>query len=211
MRDLSSIKVLIACEYSGIVRNAFASKGVYVVSCDLLPGESLLFQKNLGSHYQGSVFDIINNDWTIMIAFPPCTYLSYAANKYWNCPGRENLRNQALDFFVKLYSVDIPFICLENPVGYARTWRVYDQIINPFQFGDPFAKRTCLWLKSLPRLVPTNIVEPVKYYYSSGLRKSSIQVFGKGKGDVLRKTRSRFWPGIANAMADQWLSYIINN
>ncbi len=136
------MRVLVACEYSGRVRDAFIAKGHDAMSCDLLPTDSL------GPHYQGDVFDIINDGWDLMIAHPPCTYLSYAATRHWNKPGRAELREEALKFFLDLYTSNIPKICIENPVGYVNTvWRKPDQIIHPYYFGDPVQKRTCLGLR----------------------------------------------------------------
>ncbi len=141
------MKVLIACEYSGTVRDAFTARGHDAWSCDLLPTESP------GNHYQGSVFDIIRNGWDLMIAHPPCTYLSYAATKYWNTPGRANKRIEALKFFNRVINARIQKICIENPLGCADAIiRKHDQIIDPYYFGDAHKKRTCLWLKNLPPL-----------------------------------------------------------
>jgi hypothetical protein len=198
------LKVLIACEYSGTVRNAFAELGHDVTSCDLLPGEIYLFENPKGKHYQGNVFDIINNGWDLMIGHPPCTYLSYAATKYWNVPGRAEKREESIEFFKALWNAPIEHICLENPLGYAQTWRQYDQIINPWQFGEPYNKRTCLWLKNLPLLEPTDIVKPKEFYYTSGAKMACTDVVGKGGGEKRRKNRSKFWKGIASAMAQQW-------
>ncbi len=198
------MKVLIACEYSGIVREAFKAKGHDAISCDLLPGELYLFKEAKGKHYQGDVFDIINDGWDLMIGHPPCTYLSYAANRVWDTPGRAHKREEALDFFKALYKAPIDKICIENPISYAITYKKYDQIINPWQFGEPYNKRTCLWLKNLPLLKPTNIVKPLEKYFPSGIKKCCTDIMGSGSGEARRKARSRFWPGIANAMAEQW-------
>ncbi len=198
------MKVLIACEYSGMVRNAFAEKGHDTTSCDLLPGELELFTEVKGKHYQGSVFDIINDGWDLMIGHPPCTFLSYAANRVWNVPGRAEKREEALDFFKALYNAPIDKICLENPLGYVGTWKKHDQIINPWQFGEPYNKGTCLWLKNLPLLEPTDIVKPIEKYYASGVKKVCTDIMGRGSGDARRKARSKFWKGISEAMAYQW-------
>lgn len=198
------MKVLVACEYSGIVRNAFSAKGHEATSCDLLPGEIMMFEEFSGTHYQGSVLDIINDGWDLMIGHPPCTFLSYAATRVWDTPGRSEKREEALEFFKILYNAPIDKICLENPLGYAGTWKKYDQIINPWQFGEPFNKRTCLWLKNLPPLKPTDIVKPESYYYPSGKKKVCTDLMSKGSGDERRKARSKFWKGIASAMAEQW-------
>jgi hypothetical protein len=199
------MRVLVACEYSGIVRDAFIAKGHDAMSCDLLPTESP------GPHYQGDVFNIINDGWDMMIAHPPCTYLSYVGNRHWNNPGREELREDALDFFVSLAFAPIPKIAIENPVGYSfKRYRKPDQIIHPYYFGDDKKKKTALWLIGLPKLYyqmednlfhkKTAADEPKPIYF--------LKTTGKGihhteaiKGG---KKRSRFWPSIAKAMAEQW-------
>lgn len=142
------MKVLVACEYSGIVRDAFTARGHDATSCDLLPTESP------GKHYQGSVLDILYNGWGLMIGHPPCKFISYAATKYWHQDGRAQKRIEALGFFNTLLSAPIEKICIENPLGCAGPIiRPHDQIIHPYYFGDSDVKRTCLWLKNLPKLV----------------------------------------------------------
>lgn len=149
------MRVLIACEYSGIIRDAFAALGHEAWSCDLLPSEKP------GPHLQGDVKLYLgecqaNNYkyWDLMIAHPPCTYLNYAATKYWNTPGRAKKRIDALDFFLTLWNAPIDKICIENPLGCVDTIiEKHHQIINPYYFGESELKRTCLWLKNLPKLV----------------------------------------------------------
>lgn len=191
------LKVFIACEFSGIVRDAFAKRGHDAWSCDLLPTE------RTGQHIQGDVLKYLDDGWDLMIAHPPCTYLSYAAARYWNTPGRAEKRETAMRFFMNLANASIKKICIENPVGYpSKAFRKYDQIINPFQFGHPERKRTCLWLKNLPLLIPTKIVEPEKphsidkttghkRYFTDGTHRNP-------------KNRSLTFQGIADAMAEQW-------
>lgn len=199
------MRVLIACEYSGTVRNQFALRGHDAWSCDLLPGEQDIFKQSAGAHYQGSVFDLLySQKWDLMIGHPPCTYLSYCGTRHWNKPGREDLRNYAAQFFMKLWSGPVEKICLENPLGVISRTLPYQQIVNPFQFGEPYRKRTCLWLKNLPLLVPTNVVEPLEFYNKMGNKKSSIDVIAYNTSTDRRKSRSKFWQGIAAAMADQW-------
>ncbi|WP_053329060.1 hypothetical protein [Chryseobacterium gallinarum] len=142
------MKALIACEYSGIVREAFKAKGWDATSCDILPTEIS------GKHYQGNVFDIINDGWDLMIAFPPCTYLTVAANRHIpNNPERWQNQTDALKFVYDLMNVDINHIAIENPIGVISTYiRKPDQIIHPYYFGDNIPKKTCLWLKNLPLL-----------------------------------------------------------
>lgn len=211
------MKILIACEYSGIVRDAFLEKGHDAISCDILPTES-----KPEKHCQGDVMDIINDGWDMMIGFPPCTYLSYAGTRSWNDPGRVWKRLDALAFFAKLWDAPIDKICLENPKGCASpTIAKYSQIIQPYQFGDPYIKTTCLWIKGLPKLeynprgglFKSTEVEPIGYHVdASGSRAKQIEIM-KRKGMRVTKEsfgktdqheRSRFWPGIAKAMASQW-------
>jgi hypothetical protein len=205
------MRVLVACEYSGIVRDAFIAKGHNAVSCDLLPTE------RPRPHYQGDVFDIINDGFDLMIAHPPCTYLSYAATSSWNNTGRLQLRLEALQFFAKLWEAPIDKICIENPMGCASpTIAKYNQVIHPYYFGDGESKRTCLWLKNLPPLKHTNgdglfetntHTKPKVYaLYKTGknvgkpIYGNNYLKFSEDRGRI----RSKFWPGIANAMAEQW-------
>lgn len=205
------MKVLIACEYSGIVRDAFLAKGHDAISCDLLPTESP------GPHYQGDVFDIINNGFDMMIAHPPCTYISYAATACWDNPGRSKLRLEALMFFNELLNCNIAKICIENPQGCADSViRKADQVINPYYFGDPHLKRTHLWLKNLPLLQyqlednlfgkRTSVDRPEPIYTDiKGKKRYFTDSKGgyNGNGKSFKK-RSMFWPTIAKAMAEQW-------
>jgi hypothetical protein len=201
------MRVLVACEFSGTVRDAFISKGHDAMSCDLLPTDKP------GPHYQGDVFDIINDGWDLMIAHPPCTYLSYAATRHWNKPGRAELREEALKFFLDLYTSNIPKICVENPVGYVNTvWRKPDQIIHPYYFGDPVQKRTCLWLKNLEPLDYSNtkLPKPEPVYICQGSKKKGKKInwveagVGTNKDTPRWKLRSTTFQGIADAMAEQW-------
>ena len=140
------MKILIACEFSGITRNAFTALGHDVISCDLLETESP------GKHYKGNIFDIINNDFDMMIAFPPCTYLTAAAAWRWKDTEQELINS--MRFVDKLFSANIPLIAIENPKGYlTHNWRIPNQILSPHNFGSRFRKTTCLWLKNLPPLI----------------------------------------------------------
>ena len=203
------MKVLIACEYSGIVREAFNSLGHDAWSCDILPTEIP------GKHLQGDIFKFLNRDWDLMIAHPPCTYLSNAGIAWFNedkygdkARERKQLRLKAMDFVAKLYDSNIEKICIENPVGYLNNnWRKPDQIVQPYYFGDTESKRTCLWFKNLKPLEHTKHVKPKIYaYYKRGKKKgkpiyfNDYCHFSKDRG----KIRSKFWEGIANAMANQW-------
>lgn len=198
------MKILIACEYSGTVREAFAAKGHTVWSCDILPTEIP------GNHYQGDVFDILDRGWDMLIAFPPCTYLSYVSIKHWNRPGRKEQREAAMAFFLGLANAPIEKIAVENPVGWANTiWRKPDQIVHPYYFGEPFQKRTCLWLKNLPPLdyFKTMIPKPPPLYICQGPKskgKAINWVEGIKGVENRSKARSKTFQGIANAMATAW-------
>ena len=204
-------KILIACEYSGIVRDAFIAAGYNAVSCDLLPTESP------GPHIQGSVLDILNDGWDMMIAHPPCTYLSYVGTRHWNDKGRCKLRLESLEFFRQLWEAPIEYICLENPKGCASpTIAKYSQEIQPFYFGDSAIKTTWLWLKNLPLLEyretedlfgggRTVVDKPQPIYILKTTGKPVHWVEANHGG----KVRSKFWPGIAQAMATQWGDYLL--
>jgi len=192
------MKVLVACEYSGRVRDAFIQKGHDAWSCDLLPTEQE------GNHYQCDVRDILSNGWDLMIAHPPCTYLASSGARWWRNKQQEQL--DALMFVLYLSGADIPKIAIENPVGKISThFRKPDQIIQPYQFGHPTTKTTCLWLKNLPKLIPTHIVEPEFKYHKNGKRSphwhfDSLHL----QKEERRKIRSLTFLGIAQAMAEQW-------
>lgn len=200
------MKILIACEYSGLVREEFKKYGHYAVSCDLLPTEIP------GEHYTGNVFDIINDGWNMMIGFPPCTFLTVTGNKWMKeeyrdrFPDRPQQRTDAINFFLKLANANIDQIVLENPVGIMSTeYRRPNQIIQPWQFGDKAIKKTCLWLKNVPTLLPTEIVEPEYKIYKSSTKKSGISkypILWSNKPNA--KERSKTFPGIAAAMGKQW-------
>jgi hypothetical protein len=195
--DGNRLKVLIACEYSGRVRDAFAKLGHDAWSCDILPTETK------GNHYEGSVLDILDNGWDLMIAHPPCTYLSNAGARFLYPKGilnQERLAKglKAKEFFMALYNADIPKIAIENPIpSTVYGLPKYSQTIQPYEYGHPLQKRTCLWLKGLPKLVPTNIVEERQSTKVAG------NWFNKG-GKDRQKERARTFEGIATAMATQW-------
>lgn len=193
------MRVLVACEYSGIVREAFKKKGHYAMSCDLLPTEIE------GEHYQGDVFDIINDNWDLMIAHPPCTNLCNTGSRWFvKKAGKfrkpEYLRTEALEFVRKIMEAPINKIAIENPVGIISSRiRKADQTFQPYQFGHPESKRTCLWLKNLPLLKDTDNVRHI-YDTLPPKEKHRIWWLGSGKG----KERSKTFQGIADAMAEQW-------
>ena len=198
------MRVLVACEYSGTVRDAFLDRGHYAMSCDLLPCES----QASGDHYQGNVMDILDHDWDLMIAHPPCTYLC-SSGLHWNNkrPGRAALTLEALDFVRILLAAPVPRIALENPIGCISTKiRPYDQTVQPYQYGHDASKTTCLWLKNLPPLRPTGFVEP---RIVNGKRRWANQCDNGGQDKLPPsadrwKLRSLTYQGIADAMADQW-------
>lgn len=193
--EIEMAKVLVACEYSGIVRDAFIEAGHDALSCDLLPSES-----QLGPHIQGDVLPLLERSWDLVVAHPPCTYLANSGVRWLHDPERGPERWRKLDegaeFFRRFLS-SAPFVAIENPIphGYAveRIGRRYDQKIQPWQFGQGESKAVCLWLENLPPLTPTDIVEGREQ-----------RVFKMGPGPNRQKERSRFFPGIARAMADQW-------
>ncbi len=192
-----NMRILVACEFSGIVRDAFAARGHDAWSCDLLPTE------RPGNHIQGDVMKVLNDGWDLMIAHPPCTYISNAGAKHLYKGGVLNLERLALAepakrLFMDLLTANIPKVAVENPVpslviGLPR----YDQVIQPFYFGEPEQKKTCLWLKNLPLLMSTDICAAAQSTRVPG------NWFNKG-GKDRQKNRAKTFPGIANAMAEQW-------
>jgi len=195
------MKILIACEYSGTVRDAFIAKGHEAMSCDLLPTDVV------GPHYQGDVMDIINDGWDLMIAHPPCTYLS-VSGMHWTTRGLRDpkLTEDALDFVKQLMDSPINRICIENPVSIISSrLKKPDQSVNPYHFGHDASKKTCLWLKNLPLLTPTDFIEP---RIINGKKRWGNQTdSGQNKLPPSKdrwKIRSATYQGIANAMATQW-------
>jgi hypothetical protein len=183
------MKILIACEYSGTVRDAFIRLGHDAMSCDLLPTDAP------GPHYQGDVRDILNDGWDLMIAHPPCTYLC-SSGLHWNKrrPERAAQTKEALQFVQLLLDANIPKIALENPIGCISTRiRKPDQTVQPWQYGHGEVKATCLWLKGLPRLNATNIVQG-----------REPRMWKLPPSSDRWKIRSQTYQGIANAMAIQW-------
>lgn len=180
------MRVLVACEFSGIVRDAFNEAGHDAMSCDFLPSETP------GFHHRGDVLDILDKEWDLMIAHPPCTYLAVSGARWF----KDHIRDQrlAVDFFMALVHAPINKICIENPVSIMSTrYRRPDQIIHPWQFGHGETKKTCLWLKNLPKLKPTNVVDGREQ-----------RVHRMGPSPNRSKERSRTYIGIAKAMAEQW-------
>ncbi len=195
------MKVLVACEYSGRVRDAFIAAGHKATSCDLLPTDSP------GPHYQGDVMDIIADGWDLMVAHPPCTYLS-VSGMHWTTRGLRDpkLTEDALDFVRLLMDAPIERIAVENPISVISSRiRKPDQIVNPYEFGHDASKKTCLWLKNLPPLRPTQMVEPriVNGRPRWGNQTASGQNKLAPSADRW-KIRSETYKGIAQAMAAQW-------
>lgn len=213
------MRVLVACEYSGRVRDAFRALGHDAMSCDLLPTDAP------GPHHQGDIFDVIRDGWDLMVAHPPCTYLTIAAEWAYKDeqtkkikPGtligqaRREAREQAIGFVMALANAPIERIAIENPVGVLSTvWREPDQFIQPYEYGDDASKKTCLWLKNLPRLSPTAFAPP-RLALSADCRSYSLRWgnqtdSGQNKeppSDDRWKIRSTTWQGWADAMASQW-------
>lgn len=181
------MNVLVACEYSGIVRDAFIARGHNAISCDLLD------TRISGPHIKDDVRKWLDREWDMMICFPPCTYLTNMGNAHWWKAGRYEKMVEALDFVRLLMGQEhIPRIAVENPAGRISTQiRKPDQIVHPYWFGHPYTKRTCLWLKGLPLLQPSDMVTPVGPWV------------GRYEGHT-KQDRSLTFPGIAQAMAKQW-------
>lgn len=188
------MRVLVACEFSGVVRRAFRALGHDAWSCDLLPAED-----NSPFHLQANVLSL-NNNWDLMIAHPPCTYISNMSNCRIHEPGRKAARDAGMQFFMHFTRMAIPRIAIENPRGLPeRAYRKADQIIQPWQFGHQASKATCLWLKNLPQLTATHVVKPLRKWDGKRWR-TWIDNFGSSNA----KQRSITFEGIAQAMAQQW-------
>jgi len=182
------MRVLIACEYSGRVRDAFTALGHEAMSCDLLPTDSP------GYHYQGDIRDVLNYPWDIMIAHPPCTDLSVSGARHFEAKRLDGRQQASVSFFMMLAKVDIPKIAIENPICIMSSlWRKPDQVIQPWQFGHGETKATCLWLKGIPLLRPTNIVDG-----------RDDRIHKMPPSEDRWKLRSLTYQGIADAMANQW-------
>lgn len=183
------MKVLVACEYSGRVREAFRALGHDAWSCDLEPAED-----NSPYHIQGDVFSIIKQGWDLMVAHPPCTHLAVSGARYFAAKRADGRQQDALAFVQALMDADIPMIAIENPVSIISSHiRKPDQIIQPWMFGQGETKATCLWLKGLTKLVPTDVVDGREQ-----------KVWKMGPSPTRWKDRSRTYEGIALAMAAQW-------
>jgi hypothetical protein len=196
------MRVLVACEFSGVVREAFKAKGHDAWSCDLLRSDI-----PSDHHIIGDIRYVLGPEWDLLIAHPPCTYLTVAANgwhrKFFSI--RQPKREEAADFFMYLYNYPIYKVCVENPIGVMSSlFRKPDQIIQPWQYGHDTRKATCLWLKGLPKLVPTNIVSPETVKGTSPKGKKYYSMNWLPQSDERWKIRSRTFQGVADAMAEQW-------
>ena len=191
------MKVLIACEYSGRVRDAFIRAGHDAMSCDLLPTDAA------GPHYEGSLFDVIDYPWDLMIAHPPCTHLAVSGSRHFDAKRMDGRQQSAVAFFMQLVrrSEHIKRVAIENPVCVMSSlYRKPDQVIQPWMFGHGETKATCLWLKNLPKLLPTEIVEG---------REQRIHMMPPSADRW--KLRSETYLGIATAMAEQWGGDVVQN
>jgi hypothetical protein len=217
---MRKLNVLIACEFSGAIRQEFRKLGHNAISCDLVEAVD-----HSPYHHEGDVRNIIPAyKWDLMIAHPPCTYLTLAGNRWFKpeyaekYPTRQQDRQDAIEFFMDLYNADIPHIAVENPIGIMSSqFRKADQIIQPWQFGDPFQKSTCLWLKNLPKLNPTLIVDKGEMYEfvsKKGVKKRQPKWYfdalvGKSP-EERQKIRNTTFPGIAKAIAQQYSEFVLN-
>lgn len=213
------MRVLVACEYSGRVREAFRELGHEAYSCDLLPSDD-----NSPYHCQGDVLEIIHDGWDLMIAHPPCTFLASSGAKWLYhpedkglpvegrrphplYPNRKGDREDAANFFMALWEAPIERVAIENPVGYMSTvFRKPDQIVHPWWFGEEASKATCLWLRGLPELVATDVVGKGEYLTTSGGKKIPKWYSDAPSGSKAerQKARSKTFLGMAKAMAEQW-------
>lgn len=200
------MKVLVACEESGRVRDEFLRKGHDAVSLDLMATSSP------GPHRQEPLtLDVLNEGWDLVVAFPPCTDLSSIGASTWKRKQADGTQQRAFEFVKMIYDAPVKRVCIENPVGWMNTnWRKPDQIINPWQFGDPYTKRTCLWLRGLNTLVPWVLEKPDTEFWITGQRRAGRKHDNSedhsrwGTSAKVKKERSKTFPGIAKAMADTW-------
>tara|TARA_R100001198_G_scaffold97046_1_gene91658 strand:+ start:14810 stop:15406 length:597 start_codon:yes stop_codon:yes gene_type:complete len=197
------MRILLACEESQRVTKEFRNKGHEAYSCDILETSG----DNPEWHLKQDLIPLLNQEWDMIIAFPPCTHLAVSGARHFAQKIKDGRQQQGIDFFMAIANAKCEKIAIENPVGIMSTkWRKPDQIIQPYEYGDSFKKTTCLWLKGLPKLVPTNIVDPGEFHITKSGKK-----LPKWYNDALKlsptersKARSKTFPGIAKAMADQW-------
>ena len=197
------MKVLVACEESQAVTKEFRKLGHDAYSCDIEPCSG----GHPEWHLQEDVLPLLKKEWDMLIAFPPCTHLAVSGAAWFEQKRKDGRQQQGIDFFMEFANCKCDKVAIENPVGIMSTkWRKPDQMINPFQFGDPVPKKTCLWLKGLPLLEPTDVVEPEFIVGKrDGKKYSKIHYMSVGKDPKERgRLRSKTFPGIAKAMAEQW-------
>ena len=197
------MRVLIACEESQAVTKEFRDRGHEAFSCDILPSSGTLPEY----HLQQDVVPLLKQDWDLIIAFPPCTHLASSGAAWFAEKRRDGRQQEGIDFFMLFTNLSAPKVVIENPVGImSSTYRKPDQIIQPWWFGDPFEKRTCLWLKGVEPLVATNEVKPApRSEYASGRTMPTWYADAWRLPPAERsKARSKTFPGIAKAMAEQW-------
>ena len=195
------MKVLIACEFSGTVRDAFLKAGHEAMSCDL---EATMIP---GPHYQGNVLDILGDGWDLMIAHPPCTHLAVSGAKHFAKKQADGRQQLGIDFFMELANCNIPKYAIENPIGImSNLWRKPDQIVNPWEYGHSVTKATCLWLKGLPLLKPTNVVDKGQVWVAKSGKRMSQWYYDTSCMPPRERERERnkTFQGIANAMSKQW-------
>ena len=204
------MKVLVACEFSGVVRDAFRARGHAAWSCDLLPTEKP------GPHLQQDVLDILDCGWDLVIAHPPCTHLASSGARWFKQKREDGRMQQAFEFFMSFVGISAPFVAIENPVGVvSKLYRKPDQIIQPYWFGDSVQKATCLWLKGLPILTPTKVVDRGLIYvdprgnkhggvHTLRAKRSYSPLMSLSRSEERWKIRSRTFQGVAEAMAVQW-------
>lgn len=210
---MKQIKILIACEESDEVRSRFEKLGFDAWSCDLQENRN-----PKAKHYKGDIFEIINNGWDAMIAFPPCTDLAMSGAKHFEKKRADGRQQRSIDFFLQFTKTNIPFWAIENPIGVMSTfYRKPDTIINPYDFGDSVRKPTCLWLHNLPKLKATTMDAPL---FGQTIDRGEFHITKSGKvlpkwynlppSENRAKIRSKTFPGIAEAMANQWGLYLLN-
>lgn len=203
------LRVLVACEESQAVTKEFRALGHEAYSCDLLPCSG----GHPEWHIEGDVTKMFNQQWDLVIAFPPCTDLTKACANLWPVKQQDGRQKKAFDFVKSIWDINCNHIAIENPVGWLNTnWMKPIQIFHPFHFGDPYKKQTCLWLNGLPKLEYTNVVEPTHNWHSGsiGYVKDGVRIRPKTKPMTFMdsKRRSKTFPGIAKAMATQWSEFL---
>ena len=197
-------RVLVACEESQAVTSLLRRSGIEAYSCDLLPTSG----NHPEWHIQADALEVVKMSWDMVLAFPPCTHLAVAGAPSFDEKRRDGRQQMGIGFFLAFTALDhVPMVAIENPVGImSNIYRKPDQIVQPFMFGDPIRKKTCLWLKGLPPLEPTNVVEPDVIEYANGKGTDTPWHMDSLKLSPFerQKARSKTWPGMAKAMATQW-------